>query len=298
MFTNPAFMFIQLMNSLALGMNLFIIAVGLTLIFGVLRVINFAHGSFFMIGAYVLYSVVEMAGDTALGFWGGVVIAMLVLGIIAWFVERFLLSRLYDKEHLLQLVFTFALVLIVGDLVKILWGPLQHSISYPPGFGGATDLGISRYPTYMLFLIISGPVIAVSLWLVLEKTRWGRIIRAARLDRQMLSALGVNVKAVYSAVFVAGAMLAGLGGALAAPRLAVEPGMDALIIIDCFIVVIVGGLGSLWGSFIGAVILGVATIFGTLIFGEWEIVIVYILMVGVLLWRPWGLLGRVEEDRH
>jgi len=298
MLTNPVFLFIQFMNSLALGMNLFIIAAGLSLIFGVLRVINFAHGVFFMFGAYALLTVVQQFGDGALPFWSGVALSGVVLAVIAFFIERFLLQHLYDKDHLLQLLFTFAIVLIFGDLAKMIWGTQQHSVSYPPGLEGAFNLGVSYYPAYLLFLVLLGPVVAIAMWLVIDKTRWGRIIRAARLDREMLAALGINVKRVFSVVFIAGAVLAGVGGALAAPRIAVEPGMDATIIIECFIIVIIGGLGSLWGSFLGALILGFVSVFGTVFVGEWEVVLVYIMMVLVLLWRPWGLLGRSEEERH
>lgn len=298
MYTDPTFLFIQVMNSLAVGMNLFIIAVGLTLIFGVLHVINFAHGSLFMVGAYVLLTVVNYLGYSNISFVAGVAAATVVVGLVALGLEYLFLRHLYDKEHLLQLLFTFALVLIFSDLVKIIWGPLQHSVAYPPALKGAVYLGLSYYPKYLVFLVVVGPVLALSLWLMIERTRWGRIIRAARQDREMLSGLGVNVKAIYSGVFMLGAMLAGMGGALAAPRLAVAPGMDGLIIIDCFIVVIIGGLGSLWGSFLGALILGFVTVFGRVAFNEWEIVLVYILMLVVLLWRPWGLLGAKTEDRH
>ncbi|MCC0056170.1 MAG: branched-chain amino acid ABC transporter permease [Rhodobiaceae bacterium] len=298
MFTNPTFMAIQVLNSLSLAMNLFIIASALTLIFGVLRIVNFAHGAFYMIGAYVLYSVVGSFGETDLGFWTGVIAAGVVMAAVAYVVERFLLSRLYDKEHLLQLLFTFALVLIIKDAVKMIWGSLQYSVSYPPMMSGAVNLGITYYPTYLLFLCILGPLVAIGLWLGLEKTRWGRILRAARLDREMLGALGTDVTKVFSAVFVIGAAMAAIGGALAAPRVAVDPGMDALVIIDCFIIVIIGGIGSLWGSFVGALILGFLTVFGTLIFREWEIVLVYVMMIGVLLVRPWGLFGQPEAERH
>ncbi|MGE0584800.1 MAG: branched-chain amino acid ABC transporter permease, partial [Flavobacteriaceae bacterium] len=297
MFTNPMFMSIQVLNSLSLAMNLFIIASALTLIFGVLRIVNFAHGAFYMVGAYVLYSVLREIGETNLGFVGGVLAAGVVMATVAYVVERFMLSRLYDKEHLLQLLFTFALVLIIKDVVVIIWGPLQYSVSVPPMLSGAVDLGIAIYPTYSLFLCILGPLVAIGLWLGLEKTRWGRILRAARLDREMLGALGTDVTKVFSAVFVIGAAMAAIGGALAAPRIAIDPGMDSLVIIDCFIIVIIGGIGSLWGSFIGALILGFLTVFGTLIFGEWEIVLVYLMMIGVLLVRPWGLFGQPEAER-
>ena len=290
MLTNPTFLFLQTLNAIALGMNLFIIAAGLTLIFGVLRVINFAHGAFFMFGAYVCYSIVEQAGN----FWLGVLGAGLALALLAWAIERALLQRLYAREPLAQLLFTFALVLILGDAVKMVWGSEQYSVAYPAGLERAVDLGIAHYPAYLLFLCGLGPVVALALWLLLERTRWGRIMRAARQDREMLAVLGVNVPLVYNGVFVAGAALAGMGGALAAPRLALTPGMDANIVVECFIIVIIGGLGSLWGSFLGALILGLVTVFGAVLVPEWGMVLTYALMLAVLLWRPWGLFGRAQ----
>ncbi|MBZ0217516.1 MAG: branched-chain amino acid ABC transporter permease [Fimbriimonadaceae bacterium] len=298
MLTNPVFLFIQVMNSLALGMNLFIIAAGLTLIFGILRIINFAHGSFFMFGAYAILTTTQYFGSGSAAFWGGILVAGVALAAIAYLIEFLFLRHLYDKEHILQLLFTFALVLIFGDIAKIIWGTEQHSVSYPSELAGAVNLGISYYPSYLLFLTTLGPCIAIIMWLVIDKTRWGRIVRAARQDREMLSALGINVKRLFSVVFIVGAALAGIGGALAAPRIAVEPGMDATIIIECFIIIIIGGLGSLWGSFLGAVILGFVSVFSTVFIGEWDVVMIYIMMVVILLWRPWGLLGKSEEERH
>ena len=292
MLANPTFLFIQVLNSISLGMNLFIIALGLTLIFGVLRVINFAHGAFFMIGAYVCYSVIGATGN----FWLGVLGAGVALAVLALGIERFLLRHLYGREHLMQLLFTFALVLILGDAVKLVWGTDQYSVSYPAGLQKAADLGLVYFPRYLLFLCGLGPVVAIGLWLVLSKSRWGRIIRAAAQDREMLSVLGINVPLVYTSVFVAGSVLAGVGGALAAPRVALTPGMDTTIIVECFIVVIIGGLGSLWGSFSGALILGFVTVFGTVLVPEGEIVLPYLLMVAVLLWRPWGLFGVPERQ--
>jgi len=290
---NPTFAFLQLMNSISLGMNLFIIAAGLSLIFGVLRVINFAHGAFYMFGAYIVYTVTKLWGGP---FWLGVVAAGLGLAVMAIVIERTLLKFLYDKEHLMQLLFTFALVLILGDLAKILWGTDQYSVSYPAALSGATNLGISFFPSYLLFLSAIGPVIMILLWLAIDRTRWGRIVRAATQDREMLSALGVNVTVVYTSVFAAGAFLAGIGGALAAPRVAVVPGMDATIIVECFIIVIVGGLGSLWGTFWGALFLGFVTQFGTVLVPNWQDVLAYLLLMVVLLIRPWGLFGRPEGE--
>ena len=298
MLSNPTFLFYQFMNSISLGMNLFIIATGLTLILGVLRVINFAHGAFFMFGAYVCWSTVTFLGGAVGSFWLGVVAAAVVLGAMAFVIERGLLRYLYGREHLTQLLFTFAIVLIVGDVAKMIWGTDQYNVPYPHGLGGAVDFGFAKYPSYPLLLCVIGLVVAVGMWLALSKTRWGRIIRAATQDREMLAALGMNVPLVYTGVFVIGSALAGIGGALAAPRVAVSPGMDATIIIECFIVVIIGGLGSLWGSFLGALALGFVTMFGTVIFPDWELVLAYILMLGLLLWRPWGLFGHEEEEPH
>jgi len=296
--TNPTFLFIQFMNSVSLAMNLYVVAVGLTMIFGVMRIVNFAHGAFYMVGAYVLFSVQRATGESDLGFWAGVLLAPVVMGVLAFAIERLLLSRLYDKDHLLQLLFTFALVLIFKDVVKLVWGAGQQSVSYPPALSTAVNLGLAYYPAYLLLVSLVGPIIAVGLWLTFEKTRWGRIINAARLDREMLSALGTDVRLVYAGVFVAGAMLAALGGALAGPRVAADPSMDGLVIIDCFIIVIIGGLGSLWGSFLGALCLSFIKIFGVLFFPEWEVVLVYLMLVLVLLVRPWGLLGQPDEERY
>jgi branched-subunit amino acid ABC-type transport system permease component len=297
MFSNPTFVAIQVLNSLSLGMNLFIIASSLTLIYGVLRIINFAHGAFYMVGAYVLVQVLRWMGVSNLSFALGVLAGGVVMAAIAFFLERFFLARLYDKEHLLQLLFTFALVLMMGDVVKMIWGKGIWSADYPPALSGAVNLGFMSYPAYLLFLCVLGPIVALGLWLGIERTRWGRILRAARLDREMLGALGIDVKRVFSVVFVLGAAMAAIGGALAAPRASVESEMGALIIMDCFIIVIMGGLGSLWGAFIGAIGLGFITVFGTLLLAEWEIVLVYLVMIAVLLVRPWGLLGKPEVER-
>ena len=289
----PSFAFIQVLNSVSQGMNLFIIASGLSVIFGVLRVINFAHGAFYMFGAYILYSVAESYG---LGFWTGVAGAAAGLAIMAIVIERGLFRYIYDKEHLMQLLLTFAVVLILTDLAKMIWGTDQYSVSYPDGFGGALDLGITSYPTYRLLLILVGPVILVGLMLFTARTRWGRLTRAATQDREMLGALGVNVPVIYTGVFILGSALAGIGGALAAPFNSPTPGMDATIIVDCFVIVIVGGLGSVVGSFIGALIYGFVFNFGSVIVPNWQDVFPFLILLAVLLWRPQGLFGRPEGE--
>ena len=293
--SNPSFAFIQLMNSLSMGMYLFIIAAGLSLIFGVLHVINFAHGAFYMFGAYTMYSVSQAWG---MNFWIGVIAAAVALGVLALIIERTLFRFIYDKEHLMQLLLTFAIVLILGDLAKIIWGTDQFSVSYPPGMDGALNLGVTYYPTYRVVLCVIGPAILLGLWFLIEKTRWGRVIRGARQDREMMAALGINVPMVYTSVFLLGSALAGIGGALAAPFNSPTPGMDSTVIVDCFVIVIIGGLGSLWGTFVGALIYGLVFNFGSVILPNWQDVFAFLLLVIVLLVRPWGLFGRPIAGGH
>ena len=293
--SSPTFVFIQVLNSISLGMNLFIIAAGLSLIFGVLRVIYFAHGVFYMFGAYIMYTVAQ---DLELGFVTGVIAAAAGLAVIAVVVERGLFQWLYGKEHLMQLLLTFAIVLIMGDLAKVIWGTDQLSVSYPDGMDGALNLGITFYPSYRLMLAVIGPVIFIGLFLLIERTRWGRLTRAATQDMEMLSALGINVPIIYVTIFLIGAALAGVGGALAAPINSPTPGMDATIIVECFVIVIIGGLGSLWGTFVGALIYGFVFNFGSVIVPNWQDVFAFLLLMVVLLIRPWGLFGKPEREGH
>ena len=293
--SNPQFAFIQLMNSLSMGMNFFIIAAGLSLIFGVLKVINFAHGAFYMFGAYLCYSVTETMG---LNFFWGVIGAAVGLAILSLLIERSLFRFVYDKEHLMQLLLTFALVLILGDLAKIIWGTDQYSVSYPESLSGATNLGFAYYPSYRLLLCLLGPVIFLSLWLFIERTRWGRVTKAATQNREMLSALGINVPIIYTGIFILGSALAGIGGALAAPFNSPTPGMDAVIIVECFVIVIIGGLGSLWGTFVGALIYGFVFNFGSVIIPNAQDIFAFLILLVVLLIRPWGLFGKPEIEGH
>ena len=273
-------------------MFLFLIASGLSLIFGVLRVLNFAHGSFYMIGAYLAWQVVQWVGTGGGRFWLAVLGAAIGIAILGGVVERLLLRHLYGKEELYQLLFTYALVLIISDAAKVLWGTQQQSVSRPPGLEGSFRLFDTVIPWYNLFILLLGPTIAFVFWLVLNRTRAGRLIRAAALDREMLGALGVNVSRLYTGVFVIGSFLAGLGGALVTPVKTIVPGMDVEIIVEAFIVVVIGGLGSFWGTFLGALIYGQVLSFGILIFPRFSIFSVFALMAVVLIIRPWGLLGR------
>jgi branched-chain amino acid transport system permease protein len=289
---DPAFLFAQSLSGLTAAMFLFLIASGLSLIFGVLRVLNFAHGTFYMLGAYAAYQVVQWLGAGAWGFWVSVITAALAVAALGGVVERLLFRHLYGKEELYQLLFTYALVLILGDVAKIIWGTQQKSVSRPPGLTGSFHLFGTTIPHYNLFIILLGPAIALTFWLVLQRTRAGRFIRAAALDRETLGALGVNVDALYMWVFVLASFLGGLGGALISPMRAVVPGMDTEVIVEAFVVVVIGGLGSFWGTFLGAVVYGQVLSFGILLFPRFSLFSVFALMAAVLVIRPWGLLGR------
>ena len=287
-----SFVFAQAVSGLTTAMFLFLIASGLSLIFGVLRVLNFAHGTFYMLGAYGAYQFVQWLGPGPGTFWVAVLGAALGVAILGGLVERFLLRHLYDREELYQLLFTYALVLVLSDVAKIIWGTQQKGVMRPPELTGAVSLFGATIPYYNLFILALGLAVAVAFWLVLQRTRLGRLIRAAALDRETLGALGVNVSALYTGVFVLGSFLGGLGGALVAPVRTIVPGMDTEIIVEAFVVVVIGGLGSFWGTFLGALIYGQVLSFGILFFPRFSIFAVFALMAAVLILRPWGLLGR------
>jgi branched-subunit amino acid ABC-type transport system permease component len=287
-----SFVFAQSLSGLTAAMFLFLIAAGLSLVFGVLRVLNFAHGSFYMLGAYAAYQCVSWLGTVPGRFWWATLGAALGVALLGGVVERFLFRHLYDKEELYQLLFTYALVLILGDATKIVWGTQQKSVSRPPGLTGSISLFGATIPDYNLFIVLLGPAIALGFWLLLQRTRAGRFIRAAVLDRETLGALGVNVNALYMWVFMLASFLGGLGGALISPMRAIVPGMDTEIIVEAFVVVVIGGLGSLWGTFLGALVYGQVLSFGILFFPRFSIFSVFALMAAILIIRPWGLLGR------
>jgi branched-chain amino acid transport system permease protein len=289
---DPAFLIAQCLSGLTAGMFLFIVASGLSLIFGVLRVLNFAHGSFYMLGAYMAWQITHWAGAASISFWIAVPGAALAVALLGGVIERLFLRHLYGREELYQLLFTYALVLILGDVAKVLWGTQQLTVPRPAGLdGGFQVLGIV-IPHYNLFMILLGPLIALGCWLLLSRTGIGHMVRAAAHDREMLSALGADVGKLYTIMFMAGSFLAGLGGALVTPVRSIVPGMDVDIIVEAFIVVVIGGLGSFWGTFLGAIIFGQVLAFGILILPGFSLFAVFVLMALVLVVRPAGLLGR------
>ena len=289
---SPSFLFSQFMGGLTTAMFLFLIASGLSLVFGVMRVLNFAHGSFYMLGAYIAWQVVQWLAPTPERFWPAALAAAFGIALLGAVIERLLFRYLYDREELYQLLFTYALVLILGDAAKLLWGTQQLSASRPPLLAGGIELFGTTVPTYNLFIMAVGPLIAVAVWLMLSRTTPGRMVRAAALDREMLGALGANVGWLYTGMFALASFLAGLSGALVTPIQSIVPGMDVEIIVPAFIVVVIGGLGSFWGTFLGSVIYGQVLSFGILIFPGFSLFSVFALMAVILILRPWGLLGR------
>ncbi|WP_456316877.1 ABC transporter permease [Teichococcus globiformis] len=289
---------LQALNGLASASSLFLVASGLTVIFGVSRIVNFAHGSFYMLGAYLGWTLLSqgpLADAGFWGFWGGILLAALAVGALGALAETAILRRIYQAPELFQLLATFALVLVVQDLVLLLWGADDKFGPRAPLLRGAVQILGLRFPLYDLFLIAVGPVVLGLLWLLFHRTRFGILLRAATQDREMVAALGVDQKLLFTGVFALGSALAGLGGALQIPREAVTIHMDMAVIVQAFVVVVVGGLGSLPGAFLAALLIGELHAFGILVFPRITLVLVFLVMAVVLVLRPYGLLGRKPE---
>lgn len=287
-----SFILVQILNGLTTAMFLFLIASGLSLIFGVLGVLNFAHGSLYMMGAYLAFTVVAVVMRSPEYFWLAMILAPLAVAAIGGAIERGLLRKLYIQEELYQLLLTYAVILIASDAVKAIWGMTNKSIPRPEVLAGSVGILGQEFPSYNILVLVVGPLVLLGIWSVLHRTRWGRLIRAAASDRETISSLGVNVGRLFTTVFIFGALLAGVGGALVAPHRAIYPGMDFEIIVESFIVVVIGGLGSLSGTFLGALIIGQVDAFGILWLPRYAMIFLYIIMAVVLIVRPWGLLGK------
>jgi branched-chain amino acid transport system permease protein len=293
-FANPVVLARQFMAGLANGTLLFLVAAGLSLIFGVSRVINFAHGGIFMLGAYITLTFVNLAGQSVPGFLVALVFAVGSTFAFGMAFEILCLRRIYRSPQAFQLLLTFGLVLILGDAVKLIWGREEHSVSVPLGLEGIVrPFGVS-FPVYRLLLIGVGVLVCLGLWALLYRSRWGTLVRAATVDREMLQALGIDVRRLFTTIFGLGAGLAGLAGGLAAPLMSIGPGLHAQVLIDAFVVVVIGGMGSLPGALVGALLVGQANAFGTLAFPSLSIVVPFLVMTLLLIVRPRGLLGKPE----
>ncbi len=300
-----AFLF-QAINGLSTASGLFFIAVGLSLIFGVSRIINIAHGSLYMLGTYVAYTFATRVGG-AFGFWGGIVATALIVGVLGALIEIVLLRRVYRAPELFQLLATFALVLVINDATLWLWGPEDLLGPRAPGLRGSIEVLGRQLPSYDLFLIVIAPLVLLALHFALARTRFGRLVRAATQDREMVSALGVNQAVLFTSVFALGAALAGLGGALQVAREPANLATDLVAIGDAFVVVVVGGMGSITGAYLAAVIIaevkaiciGIGVVdfgFMAINFSKLTLVAEFLVMAVVLIVRPYGLLGRPQAQ--
>jgi len=276
------------LNGLSWGMLLFLIAVGLSTVFGVMGVLNFAHGSLFMLGAYLCMQTMQYFDS----FWIGLLVGPLCAVAVGVVVEKFFLKRVYGRDVSYQLLLTFAFLLILDDAVRMIWGSGYHVVEPPAILNGIMSIVGQDYPVYRIFLICIGPVVGGLLWSFFRFTKWGKIIRAASFDNIMAEGVGINVPLIYTAVFALGTWLAALGGALAAPQQSLIPSMGEKIIIESFIVVVVGGMGSFPGAFVGALLIGLLESFGTVFAGRMQMAIPYILLAVVLLFKPNGLFRK------
>ncbi|MBW7472090.1 branched-chain amino acid ABC transporter permease [Marinobacter sp. F4218] len=281
--------FVQLINGIQYGLLLFLIASGLTLVFGVMGILNLAHGSMYMVGAYLVWYFVAVTGSFTASALLSAAIA-LGLGIL---IERLLIQRLYNRNHLDQVLLTIGMIFVFNSLQSILWGNDPYGVAVPEALSGSVPFtDNSSYPVYRIFAALICIAIAVALYFVVSKTRLGMLIRAGESNREMVEALGVNIKSLYTIVFAIGVMLAAVSGIIAAPMRSIVPGMGESVLITCFVVVVIGGMGSIKGAFVGALMVGIISTFATVLMPTLSNMIIYIFMILVLLVKPQGLFAK------
>ena len=283
----------QFLSGLSYSSTLFLVASGLSLIFGVTRIINFAHGSFFMVGAYVACTLTARLPATPYGFWTGILGAAIVAGLLGMVMELAILRRIYRAPEVFQILATFGVILVVQNAVQLIWGSEEIFASRAPGLRGTVRILGQQFPQYDLVLIAIGPIVLGATWLLVHKTRWGVLVRAATEDREMAASLGINQSLLFTSVVFLGCLLAGLAGALQIPKDTANLQMDLNIITEAFVVVVVGGMGSISGAFLAALLIGQTHAFGILVFPSWTLVMTFLLMAIILVVRPLGFLGRV-----
>lgn len=287
---SPAIVVEQLLNAVALSALLFLVSVGLSLVFGILRVVNFAHGMFYMLGAYFGFTLAARSGS----FWLALVLAPPLVGLVGAALESSTLRFIYARPPIYQVLLTFGLSLMLEECVRIGWGATALSVDAPAWLQGSVALGGTVFPTYRVFLIAVGGLVGAGLWLFLKATRAGLVIRAVAQNAEMADCLGTDVRRVRTAVFGLACALAGLGGVVAAPMLSAYLGMGISVIVDAFVVVVIGGLGSIGGSMVGSLIVGAAQTWGGFFISEVAMAIMYAVMAAILVFRPWGLFGEEE----
>lgn len=290
-----SFLLSQLIGGLSTAMLLFLVASGLSLIFGVGKVFNFAHGSFYLLGSYFAYQFINMLSN----FWLGVILATLGAGIFGAVMEFLFLRRIYGRqdEGGFQILLTYSFILILDDMVKFIWGPEYKTIEKPEALIDQIQIGSIFIPKYSLFILVVGLVIVVSFWFVLNKTETGKMVKATAIDRDMLGLLGINVPLVMTIVFGVATAMGGLSGALAAPLRTVTPGAGIEVIIDSLIVIVLGGLGNFWGALLGSIIIGEVLAFGILWVPQWASLLNFLVMVLVLIFKPEGLFPQKKGGR-
>ena len=282
---------IQCLNALQYGLLLFLVAAGLTLIFGIMGVINLAHGSFYMIGAYMAYALAPVVASTfGGGFFATLAVGLVLAVILGYVLEWAFFSFLYEREHLQQVLMTYGLILVFEELRSLIVGDDVHGVKPPDILAGTLPLGdVMTYPVYRLFISGVCLLLALGMWFIFTRTRLGMMIRAGSTNREMVQSLGVDIKFLYRVVFAAGVAVAVLAGMVAAPVSSVYPNMGGQVLIICFVVVVIGGIGSIRGALLAALLIGVVDIFGKVIFPQAAGVLVYVLMALILLWKPAGL---------
>ncbi len=285
----------QFLSGLSTAMLLFLISSGLTLIFGVVNVLNFAHGSFYLLGTYFAYQLMQLFDN----FWVGLLVGAVGAGIVGMVIEFLFLRRIYGRaqEGAFQLLMTFAFILILDDVVKFIWGTEYKTIPKPASLAGSLNIGTVTVPVYNIFIIIVGLLVVLFAWYVLTKTDTGKMVRASSLDRIMLGLLGTNVPMIMTVVFGVATAMGGLAGVLAAPLRTVTPGAGVEFIIDSMIVVVIGGFGNFWGALLGALIIGEVLAFGILWMPELATVLTFVVMIIVLIVKPEGLLAKKAVGR-
>ncbi len=287
---------LQIASGLVSAAILFLLASGLSLIFGVCRVLNLAHGAFFMLAAYLAYSgTLLLAGAGGASFWITLIVAPLVLAGLGALVEVTLFRRIYRADILVQLLPTIAITFIVADVIRFIWGLDSKTVPFPSGLPGAISIFEVTFPSYYAVIVLAGAIAALGLWILVYRTRWGILVRAIAQDRDMSASLGINESAIYTGVFALAAWLAGMAGVLSAPLAGAALGSDLDAMIDAFVVVVVGGLGSIPGALIAAILIGMVRAFGILVIPQFAMAFVFGLMAVVLIVRPTGLLGRKES---
>ncbi|MDO6564612.1 branched-chain amino acid ABC transporter permease [Amphritea sp. 1_MG-2023] len=278
----------QILNGIGLGMIYFLISVGLTIIFGLLNFVNFAHGAFYLIGSYLCFTIVSLTGN----FWLALALAPITVAILAFFTERTLIKRAYHLPHTYHILITLGIALIIQELTISVWGPIGKSVSVPDALQGVFQMGHFYYPKYRLFVILFSAVIAFALWLLLERTRFGALVRAGSEDAETVSLLGTHIHKLFSLTFALGVGLAGLAGVLAAPIRGVHPFVGVEVLGIAFVVVVIGGMGSFSGALIGGLIVGLVQSLMTTIWPQGSSLMIYGAMAFVILLRPYGLFGR------